>query len=370
MAGKPMKSKRLLIVLESGATFSNLKRGFAYARFFAEHPEWSVEYADRKPPVSSVARRAAGRVGRALAPASWERRQLAARDRAILDRARTCDVVYFLKTPAADLQRQIIALGGPRVAVDVNDALWLPLHRQHGFERLEDMLRAADGLICENAYVASRIRTYNARVHVVPDCTQLGVFDAHRDRVTRDPAIVRLGWIGSWGTAAFLYAIWEPLEELFGRHPHLELRVLGAHRDHLPHFERVRWSAQRAYDQETMVREALAMDIGLYPLFHVEDSLARGSGKAAIYMAAGAVAVCEDIGDNPRLIDDNVNGVLARGHQDWLAKLDWLVTHPEERRRIGHAGLETVRKQLSDRVCFEQLIDALNAVASDEGARR
>jgi glycosyltransferase involved in cell wall biosynthesis len=361
-----MKSQRhLLIVTEPGATYSNLKRAFAYSRFFAGHPQWSVEYVDRNAPpsparafIGKVARRVMRRLG--VAPRRRPAHRLSSRDRAILERARTADVVYFLKTPAPDLQTRIIKLGGPRVVLDVNDALWLPYHRRVGFDRLEEVLVAAHGIICENPLVAGHVRQYNARVEVVPDCVRLDIFDAQRDRVVRDPAKVRLGWIGSPANGGFLYAIWEPLEKLFARHPHLELRVVGAGAPHLPHFEKVRWSSTLAYDHAEMAREALAMDIGLYPLFHVEDSLARGTAKAVIYMAAGAVAVCENIGENARLIRDGVNGVLAHGPDEWLAKLDWLVTHPDERRRIGAAGLETIRTELPDRVCFERLVAALN----------
>jgi glycosyltransferase involved in cell wall biosynthesis len=226
---------------------------------------------------------------------------------------------------------------------------------------LEDVLATADGVICENAYVAGFAAKHNPRVHVVPDCTQLDAFEAARPADRREGAAVRLGWIGSPSTAGFLYAIWEPLEALFREHPHLELRILGAGAEHLPHFEDVRWTSVRAYDQASMVREACAMDIGLNPLFDVEDSLARGSGKVAIYMAAGMVAVSEDLGENRRLIQDGVNGVLARGPDTWLAKLRWLVAHADDRRRLARAGLETVRRELSDRACFERLVEALHA---------
>ncbi len=273
--------------------------------------------------------------------------------------------MYFLKTPAPELQRRIIALDGPRVVLDVMDALWLPYHRG-GFTRLDEMVAAAHGVICENEYVAGVLRKTTPRVRVVRDCTQLAAFDAHRDTVRRDDPKVRLGWIGSPANAGSLYGIWEVLETLFARHPHLELRVVGAAPANLPHFEKVRWSSRLAYDQAEMAREALAMDIGLFPLFDVEDSLARGNAKAVIYMSAGAAAVCENIGENPRVIRDGVTGLLARGPDEWLAKLDWLVTRPDDRRRIGRAGLAFVRTHFTDQACFEALVDALNAFAAGE----
>ena len=43
----------------------------------------------------------------------------------------------------------------------------------------------------------------------------------------------------------------------------------------LPLFENVRYSVLPEYSQQEMVREVLKMDIGLFPLFHVEDSFTR-----------------------------------------------------------------------------------------------
>ena len=83
------------------------------------------------------------------------------------------------------------------------------------------------------------------------------------------------------------------------------------------------------------MREVLGMHIGLFPQFDVEESFNRGSLKAKIYMSGGAVAVCQDLGENRKLIRDGHNGLLAANSQQWLEKLDWLVTHADERQAAG-----------------------------------
>lgn len=338
--------------------FSALKRALAYKSLFSAHSEWSPEFMDCNPP-RETQHALTSRVRKAIGRRLWSYDRTGSHQEEILDRARECDLVYFLKTPTADLQNRVIALNRPRVVVDVNDALWLS-HHGNGFCRLTEMLTTAHGVICENDYVAHYVRKYNPCIRIVPDCTQLDAFDSLRGSVSRNESKVRLGWIGSNSTAGFLYRIWEPLEDLFTRHPNLELRIVGADPEHLPPFEKVRWSSVLEYDREQMVREALSMHIGLFPLFRVEDSLARGNGKAVIYMAAAAAAVCSNIGEHTRLIKDNVNGFLAHDSQEWIKKLEFLVMNPEERVRVSKAGLETVRAELSDRHCFERLNDALS----------
>ncbi|MBS0205662.1 MAG: glycosyltransferase family 4 protein [Planctomycetes bacterium] len=276
--------------------------------------------------------------------------------------------MYLVKVPGVTLLRELAAIPGLRVLMDFNDTIWLPWQKASAWEGLEEMISIADGIVCENQFVAEYARRFNPVVHLVPDCAQVAVFDDLRGSVARNEDTVRLGWIGSAGTASSLYRVWEPLEALSVRYPQVELRILGASPEHLPRFEHVKWSTVSSYDQKTMVREALAMDVGIFPLFHVTESIGRGNGKTVLYMAAEAATVSEGIGENVQLIKDGVNGLLASTSDEWLAKLDWLVAHREDRRRIARAGLQTVREELSDLSCFSQLIGALDSVMESSTA--
>jgi len=188
------------------------------------------------------------------------------------------------------------------------------------------------------------------------------VFDMWRSTMTRDPERVVLGWIGSPESAASLYAIWEPLEELFAQYPDLHLRIVGAEARDLPRFELVNWSCRPTYNQEEMVQEVLGMDIGLCPLFRTEDSRARGTLKAMVYMSGEATAVCQNYGENARLIRDAENGLLADTPQEWRDKLIWLLAYPSERRVIARRGLQTIRSGFTLHRCFQRLMDVLLTV--------
>jgi glycosyltransferase involved in cell wall biosynthesis len=225
------------------------------------------------------------------------------------------------------------------------------------------MLKRSTGVICENAYVEAYAKQHNARTYVVEDTPQVEEFEIWRSRIARDPDKIVIGWIGTGANACCLYAIWEVLERLFIRYPHLHLRIVGAKPDQCPRWEHVRSSNRFLYGQEVMIKEVLAMDIGLFPHFNVIDAHARGNLKAKIYMAGGAAAVCQNIGENPGLIQDGVNGMLAGNLEEWHAKLDWLINHRIERERIAKAGLETVRTQFNREKNFGRLKAALLELA-------
>jgi glycosyltransferase involved in cell wall biosynthesis len=280
------------------------------------------------------------------------------REDRIVRQARDVDVVYMLKISSLRLHERLHELDGPKILMDLNDGLWLPFFRESGWQDLERILELADAVICENQYGAEFARQHNSRVFLVSDAPQVELFDRARAEVKRDPRQIVLGWIGSPENTGSLYALWEPLEALFARHPNLHLRLVGANPDCLPHFEKVRWSIRPSYDQQSMIREVLAMDIGLFPLFNVESSRARGTLKAMIYMSGEAVAACQDLGENRSLISDGVNGVLAGSPAEWEQKLEWLIQSPRDRHRIAGAGLQTIRERFSQELCFGQLIQA------------
>lgn len=366
MCARSLGPRRLMIVLDGTESPSAHVRGMQYQDLFRQQQDYDVTYTSRKlpfmsrvlrsahPPVFEFAARALRRPLEQL-----EARIVKYQEDRIAERAADFDVIYELKVPSIRLHERLCRLNQTKVVMDLSDGLWLPFHRQFGWQKLEDMLRTAHGVICENEFVADYARKYNPKVFIVRDPPQVEAFDLWRTRVKRDPARVVLGWVGTRATVSSLYAIWEPLEELFGRHSELHLRIVGAAPDCLPRFEKINWSACSSYNQEEMVREVLAMDIGLFPLFNVEDSLARGALKAMVYMSGGAVAVSQNLGESRNLITDGSNGMLASTHQEWVEKLEWLVEHPKERQLIASRGLETIREGFSRQKCFERLLSAL-----------
>jgi glycosyltransferase involved in cell wall biosynthesis len=293
-----------------------------------------------------------------LAIARW-------REEIIVRRAAKFDVVYVLLVPSVGLYRKLRRAklkrdAGPAVFMDVVDGLWLP-SRSRVWGDLPEMLSLADGVICENRFAAAHLRGFHSSVFVVPDSPQVEAFDARRAQAARPPGRITLGWIGTPWACGALFAIFEPLERLFAKYPHLHLRVVGADPDRIPRFEKVAWSLRRTYDQEGMVEEVLGMDIGLFPLFDTEESVMRGTLKAMVYMSGGAVAVCRPLGENTDLIQDGVNGVLADTPQEWFDQLERLVLDRERRETLAAAGLKTVRERFSRERCLDTLLEAFRA---------
>jgi glycosyltransferase involved in cell wall biosynthesis len=361
------KQLKVLAVMERGLENpSAMVAGLQYRELFEQHGGYRVAFESLIPSHPF----AVGRVmhyGRMLRLGAvmdgLDRRHQQYQEDRLVEYARDCDVVYAIKIPSLNFYRRIKALGKPKILTCLADGLWLPYFQRCGWQDLGEILRLSDGVSCESEYMAGYARSYNSRIFIVPDSPQVHTFDAWRSRVARDEGRITLGWVGTPSTSMSLYKIWEPLEELFRRHPELHLRIVGSDHDHLPRFEKVVWSAIPRYDQQLMVQEVLKMDIGLFPLFQVEEALARGSLKPMIYMSGEVAAVCQDFGDSQDLIQDGVNGMLAGSSSQWLEKLEYLIAHAEERRRLAANGLETIRSRFSREICFARLTRAIEAIA-------
>ena len=99
---------------------------------------------------------------------------------------------------------------------------------------------------------------------------------------------------------------------------YMELKIVGCHPEiiaepltNIPH------SYLTSYNEEDMIREVLAMDIGLFPATSdLEDYRIRGALKGLIYMSGGIPPVCLNTGDLVNIIIDGVNGFLINSEDE------------------------------------------------------
>jgi glycosyltransferase involved in cell wall biosynthesis len=273
------------------------------------------------------------------------------------------DAIYLQKTGSWQFVSALRRATAARLVYDLNDGVWLPSRAGFAGGRVRDILRGVDAITCDNPYGLDFARTYSTNLYLVPDPPQVELYDKTRSLFPKSGSSVILGWIGSPATAFNLFAIWEPLEVLFARFENITLRLVGTGYNPFlfPRFENVRFTTLPFYSQAQMIREVLQMDIGLFPLFDIEDSRVRGILKATVYMSGEVCVVASPIGQNSDLIQNGKNGVLARDAKEWLESMSALVTDTALRRLLAHNGLETVRGKFTIRQCYEKLRGALLA---------
>lgn len=282
----------------------------------------------------------------------------------IVELSKNFDVVYLLKTASLSLVKKLKQFSSAKLIFDLTDALWKPFHRQAGWQDLEKILETVDVIFSENEYICAYGRKFKPYVYSLPACTQIERLDILRTQIEpRNDGKVRIGWIGSAGTVSAIEAIHVPLQNILARHPEVELRLLGCPANYVPPVQSDRFTILPNYNEEDMLQEILHLDIGLFPPpADLEDYAVRGALKAMLYMSGGVVPVCQRVGDCEKIIIDGVTGMLASNLEEWEAKLEALVTSPEQRQKFGQRGIEVIREKHSLPYVFSRTVEALTCV--------
>ena len=66
---------------------------------------------------------------------------------------------------------------------------------------------------------------------------------------------------------------------------------------------------------------------------------------------------------NTEIIQDGVNGFLAKDEKEWIEKLTLLIENPELRQKLGKAGRKTVEERYSVKVWAPRYVEIIKKVA-------
>jgi glycosyltransferase involved in cell wall biosynthesis len=362
--------KRILIITAAGTAWpSGWVRALIYRDFFATHGVQVDYIAHQSPWLCKLLGRKGIKfnllLNAGLGVLIYKTSLLITkiRERIIIRKVRKTvyDVIYLQKAGSYELATRLKSIHNGRIVFDLNDAMWLPSNSNYGNGKVHSIISIADAVTCDNPVSLKLANTLCKEVYLVPDPAQIELFDKRRKYRKKKNGNIIIGWIGSPGTLFNIFSVWEALEIVFSRHDSLELRLVGTgyNQQLLPRFEKVKFTCLPYYSQKEMIEEILNMDIGLFPLFEVEDSLSRGVLKGTLYMAGGVAVVASPLGQVCEIIQDGVNGMLANSKQEWVDKLEQLITNNELRGKISEAGLNTVRGSFNLEKTFHDLLKAL-----------
>jgi glycosyltransferase involved in cell wall biosynthesis len=215
-----------------------------------------------------------------------------------------------------------------------------PLIRRLLGRKLEPLLCGTSLAICGNAYLEAYARRFCPRTEIVPTVVDTDVFSPAP--AGRGDGPVTIGWIGSPSTWAYVVP-YVPLLQEIAEACDLTIRVVGAgpQRNVPPRFVFLDWSEAAEVE---MIR---GVDIGIMPL--PDEPWARGKCgyKLIQYMACGLPVVASPVGVNAEIVEEGVNGFLARDMADWAAALRRLVSDPALRAAMGQEGRAKIEREYS-----------------------
>jgi len=252
-------------------------------------------------------------------------------------------------------------------ALDYDDALFhnYDLHgsamvRRVLGRRIDHLMAGARLVTAGNEYLAQRARDAGASwVEVVPTVIDLDRYVPHQERRQDSDAPLRIVWIGSPSTAAYLQLLAEPLKSLSARF-RFELRVIGAQIE----LEGVDVKCE-PWKESTEVEMIATCDIGIMPLKDSPWERGKCGYKLIQYMACGLPVVASPVGANMQIVQEDRNGFLAGTSLDWENRLGALLADGSLRDAMGRAG----RARVESEYCVQQVAPRLASLLKRAGVR-
>jgi glycosyltransferase involved in cell wall biosynthesis len=266
------------------------------------------------------------------------------------------------------LVERLLAMRGPAVVFDFDDAIFLPsvsdanrlIAALKHPRKVASIIRHSDHVIAGNEYLAAYARRFNDRVTTIPTCVDTHRFTGATSPPPRDPARPVVGWIGSPTTASYIRALIPVLQRVNQQHPFV-LRISGAGEPMTAPgltIENAAWSLDREVELFN------TCDVGVYPLADDEWSKGKCGFKAIEFMACAVPVVAAAVGVNKEIVQDGVNGFLAATPEEWVDKLGRLLADAALRTRFAAAGRRTVEDRYSLDVNAPKLAATLRDVAA------
>lgn len=246
-------------------------------------------------------------------------------------------------------ERAIKKRGTPLI-FDFDDAIWLldvsDANRRYAWlkrpQKTAEIARLADVVIAGNSFLLDYAKAHNPCVRLIP--TTIDTHSYARPVPRRPTQQVCIGWTGSTTTIKHFHgsgpALTRLKEEWGDR---VRFRVIGdaSYRNEGLGVRGEPWNPA------TEIQSLCDMDIGIMPLPDDEWSKGKCGLKGLQFMALEVPVVMENLGANRDIVSDGVDGLLASGTEEWVAKLSSLVSSTDLRERIGLAGRRTVQARFS-----------------------
>lgn len=254
---------------------------------------------------------------------------------------------------------------GARIIFDYDDAIWLdnvseanrPFNWLKNPAKTDAIIRMADVVIAGNRYLADHAAAFNERVRVIPSTIDTDIY-LPISKEPRNPLCI--GWIGSHTTLPHFELVIPALMKIRGKYgERVCFKVIGASRYSHPQLgiQGIEWS----HNDE--LRFLQTFDIGIMPLPDDEWSNGKCGMKGLQYMALEIPPVMSPVGVNREIIEDGVNGFLAKDTEEWVAKLTALIESPPLRRQLGEVARRTVVERYSVKSQQEAYLECLRETA-------
>lgn len=254
-----------------------------------------------------------------------------------------------------------------KIIYDLDDAIYLREKRQSNKflkylkwpAKFKKILKICEHVITCNEYLADYAKKYNKNVTVIHTPINTDKFIPRAGDCNNLNQNITIGWIGSHTTAVYLEELRNVFYKLSMKYK-FNLKIVGAGKNDLkiPDITVINLD----WNLKDEIEQFQSLDIGVYPLPENEWILGKTGFKTIQYMSVSIPCVASNLGANKDIIEDGVNGFLAKTEDEWSQKLASLIENAELRKKIGLAGRRTVEKNYSLKINAPRFLEVIQKV--------
>ena len=270
-----------------------------------------------------------------------------------LKKANGFDVVFIqreaLMIGSVWFENRIKKKGIPLI-YDFDDSIWI-LDTSEGNKKWEwlknpgktkKIIKIADLVFAGNKHLAEYAKQFNTNVKIIPTTVDTDKFEPDLSKRKKEQIVI--GWSGSITTIKHFNLIVPTLIKLKNKYgDKIIFKVVGDS----SYENKELGIVGTAWSPDTEVDVLNSFDIGIMPL--PDDKWAKGKCglKGLSYMALEIPTVMSPVGVNCEIIENGVNGFLAKDEDEWLKILSALIEDEELRSKTGKKARKTVTEKYS-----------------------
>lgn len=270
------------------------------------------------------------------------------------------DVFYIQRVLLPEWVLGLIRFLSRKIIFDFDDAIYLADKWNKSFfdkrkftKRFERVLKLSDHVVVANHNLREVASRFSKRVTVLPTSVDTDKLVPKTGRYSDGKILI--GWIGSPWAVRYL----EPLVDIFRaiskKYKFLKFSLIGI--SIAPD-----WGidiSAKEWSLESELEDLNSFNIGIMPLGEDEWSAGKSGYKLVQYMSVGIPCVASPVGINKEIVEEGVNGFLAKTPEEWLEKLSILIENEALRKSMGAKGREKAEKCYSYRANVIKLMDVL-----------
>ena len=237
-----------------------------------------------------------------------------------------------------------------RLVFDFDDSIWLmdtsKANKKWEWMKSEQktsrIISHSHLVFAGNQYLGDYAKRFNRNVKVVP--TTIDTEFHKRDQFYVNNPKICIGWSGSVTTIKHFenaIPVLKKIKTKYGDTVCFKIMGDATYENEELEIKGIAWSS------ETEAAVISTFDIGIMPLPNDQWVKGKCGLKGLSYMSLEVPTIMSNIGVNPEIIEDGVNGFLADSEEEWINKISLLIESFELRKKLGENARKTVLERYS-----------------------